>query len=118
MNRLWLTVLVPLLPILSACTDQTISAPPPPANVSVAYCAGQGPIWVAFQDGDGAWTRALPATSNGNDVFQATIASPRGGIATAFQVGSGLTSLQVLLVLQRSSRLWGSRIHAAVVLPW
>ncbi len=95
MNRLWLTVLVPLLPILSACTDQTISAPPPPANVSVAYCAGQGPIWVAFQDGDGAWTRALPATSNSNDVFQATIASPRGGIATAFQVGSGLPSLQV-----------------------
>ncbi len=52
-------------------------------------------MWVAFQDGDGAWTRALPATSNGNVVFQATIASPRGGIATAFQVGSGLTSLQV-----------------------
>lgn len=100
MNRLSLTVLVPLLLILSACTDHTISAPPPPppppANVSVAYCAGQEPMWVAFQDGDGAWTRALPATSNGNVVFQTTIASPRGGIATVFQAGSGLTSLQVL----------------------
>jgi len=53
-------------------------------------------MWVAFQDGDGAWTRALPTTSNGNVVFQATIASTRGGIATVFQGGVGLTSLQVL----------------------
>ncbi len=53
-------------------------------------------MWLAFQDGDGAWTRALPTTSNGNVVFQTTIASPRGGIATVFQAGSGLTSLQVL----------------------
>ncbi len=97
MNRLSLAVLVPLLLILNACTDKTISAPPPPpANVSVAYCAGLEPMWVAFQDGDGAWTRALPTTSNGNVVFQARVASTRGGIATVFQGGVGLTSLQVL----------------------
>src|SRR6266511_3919100 len=97
MNRLSLAVLVPLLLMLYACTDKTISSPPaPPANVSVTYCAGLEPMWVAFQDGDGAWTRALPTTSNGNVVFQATLASPRGGIATVFQAGSGLTSLQVL----------------------
>src|SRR5258707_1674203 len=51
---------------------------------------------VAFQDGDGAWTRALATTSNGNVVFQARVASTRGGIATVFQGGVGLTSLQVL----------------------
>jgi len=53
-------------------------------------------MWVAFQDGDGTWTRALPTTSNGNVVFQASIASTQGGIATVFQGGVGLTSLQVL----------------------
>lgn len=53
-------------------------------------------MWVAFQDGAGAWTRALPTTSNGNVVFQTSIAATRGGIATVFQGGLGLTSLQVL----------------------
>ena len=97
MNRPSPIALISLL-MLYACTDNTISAPPPPppSNVSVAYCAGLEPMWVAFQNGDGAWTRALPTTSNGNVVFQATIASTRGGIATVFQGGLGLTSLQVL----------------------
>src|SRR5439155_5740363 len=96
-NRPSPIALIPLL-MLYACTDNTISAPPPPppSNVSVAYCAGLEPMWVAFQNGDGAWTRALPTTSNGNVVFQATIASTLGGIATLFQGGFGLTSLQVL----------------------
>ena len=52
-------------------------------------------MWVAFQDGDGAWTRALPATVNGTVVFQASINSSRAGIATVTAAGSGLTLLHV-----------------------
>jgi hypothetical protein len=90
-----------LVQLLAACSDTTSVTPPPPpppppANVSVAYCAGLEPLWVAFQDGDGTWTRALPSTSSGNVVFQTSIASTRGGIATVFQGGLGFTSLQVL----------------------
>lgn len=89
--------IVLLAVVLSACVDSMTAPPPPPppADVSVAYCAGLEPMWVAFQDGDGAWTRALPATVNGTVVFQATISSSRAGIATV-TAGSGLTFLHVL----------------------
>lgn len=51
-------------------------------------------MWVAFQDGDGAWTRALPATVNNTVVFQANISSSRAGIATVTPA-AGFTFLQV-----------------------
>jgi len=89
-----------LLAVLTACSDNIMSAPPPPppppTTVSVAYCTGLEPMWVAFQDGDGAWTRALPTVSNGKVVFQSGFASDRGGIATVFRAGSGITFLGVL----------------------
>ena len=86
--------------MLAACSDNATSPspsppPPPPANVSVAYCAGLEPVWVAFQDGNGAWTRSLPTTSNGTVVFQTTITATRGGIATATPSGAGITFLHV-----------------------
>jgi len=50
--------------LLAACSDaMTSPAPPPPTTISVAYCSGLEPLWVAFQDGNGAWNRALPATA-------------------------------------------------------
>src|SRR5947208_3342347 len=89
-----------LLAVLTACSDNIMSAPPPPppppTTISVAYCTGLEPMWVAFQDGDGAWTRALPTVSNGKVVFQSGFASDRGGIATVFRAGSGIAFLGVL----------------------
>ena len=86
--------------LLTACSDAMTSVsppppPPPPATVSVAYCSGREPMWVAFQDGDGTWTRALPSTVNGTVVFQANISSSRAGIATVTPA-AGFTFLHVL----------------------
>lgn len=85
--------------LLTACSDAITSVsppppPPPPANVSVAYCSGLEPMWVAFQDGDGAWTRALPAIVNNTVVFQANMSSSRAGIATVTPA-AGFTFLHV-----------------------
>ena len=84
--------------ILAACSDSAVMSPTvtPPFNAQVSYCAGVEPLWVAFQDGDGAWTRALPSTSNGNTVFQFSFSSNRGAIATVTDGGLGLTDLNVL----------------------
>src|SRR5437762_14126767 len=86
--------------LLTACSDAMTSVsppppPPPPANVSVAYCSGREPMRVAFQDGDGTWTRALPATVNGTVVFQANIRSSRSGVPTV-PPPSGLSFPHVL----------------------
>src|SRR5947209_10185286 len=51
-----------LIAAVSACSDGTLPSapppPPPPISVAVAYCIQ--PAWVAFQDGEGAWTQAQP----------------------------------------------------------
>ena len=54
--------------------------------VTQSYCAADAPIWVAFQDGSGPWTRIV-AGANNTYTFQLT--SARGGIATVDTVGAG-----------------------------
>ena len=88
-----------LLLAVAACSDATnpvVPPPPPPFTAHVAYCAGNEPRWVAFQDGSGAWTQALPEASNGRVVFTHTFLSDRGAIATAFEPGGGFTGLVLL----------------------
>ena len=85
--------------ILSACSDamtSTAPPPPPPTAITVAYCAPYTPLWVAFQDGDGPWTRAQPTVAGGSTQFSYSFSSSRGAIATVIQGGLGLTSLAVL----------------------
>jgi hypothetical protein len=62
----------------------------------VTFCEAVAPLWLAFQDGDGAWTRAEPALAGGSRVFQHSFASNRGAIATVFQTAQGATGLGVL----------------------
>lgn len=70
--------------------------PPVARTVQVSYCSGLAPQWVAFQDGDGAWTRVLPTATGSTRTFQFDFLSDRGGIATLVPAGSGRTSLSVL----------------------
>ena len=57
-------------------------------NVTFNFCTLSGiPLFFAYQDGLGAWTRA---TANVNNTYNFTINSPRGGIA--YVLGSGASS--------------------------
>src|SRR5256885_3417971 len=86
-----------LVAAVGACSDGTMSPapPPPPTTIAVAYCAGFEPNWVAFQDGDGAWTRAQPTPSGATTTFRSEFSADRGAIATL----SGSATLSVLSVL-------------------
>lgn len=84
---------------LGGCSESTAPTQgqtPGPVTVAVAYCNGSQPDWVAFQDGDGAWTRATPAMMGDTISFQYVFHANRGGIATETRDGGGLTNLLVL----------------------
>jgi hypothetical protein len=87
------------LSMLVACSDSsTAPAGPPittPSEVTVAYCPGSEPAWLAFQDGDGAWTRELPVTTGQSVTFHHTFMSNRGAIATGSIFGSGIAGLAI-----------------------
>ena len=92
------------LSLLTACNSDSSAptepdGPPPsptPSAVDVVYCRGAEPAWVAFQDGDGAWTQALPIASAQYTSFHHDFTSNRGAVARALQFASGLTSLSIL----------------------
>jgi hypothetical protein len=80
------------LATLEACRDYT-SAPPyggpaaSPQVVDVSFCSAVQPAWVAFQDGDGTWTRTIP-TSEGEKIrFRYAFTSNRAGIAVLRRFG-------------------------------
>src|SRR5256886_14283668 len=83
---------------VSACSAGTLPSapppPPPPISVAVAYCIQ--PAWVAFQDGDGAWTQGQPTPSGSNTTFRYEFSAGRGAIATLSRVGDSMTVLSVL----------------------
>src|SRR4051812_12133138 len=93
-------ILVPILIALaSACSDYTSSpridgGPVPSPATEVVFCSGSEPRWVAFQDGDGTWTRALPATAGGKLRFRKAFTSRHAGVATV-RVFSNVTLLSV-----------------------
>ena len=97
-----LYAVVCLLALLAACSDYTSPyAPPPPPppevqTVSVTFCNLYAPLWLGYQDGDGAWTRVTPTVANGNSVFQLSFTANRGAVATVLLGSPGTTSLQVL----------------------
>ncbi len=67
----------------------TVSAPL--GSVTFSFCATNAPLWLAIQDGDGAWTRLTPG---GNNSYTFSFGSGRGGIATVDTVGTA-TELRV-----------------------
>ena len=87
---------------LAACGDYQSNpvAPrpdpgPPPTTVDVTFCNGAQPRWVAFQDGDGEWTRAEPIVAGQLASFRHTFNSNRGAVAAAREFAGGLTTLAI-----------------------
>ena len=92
--------LVAALALLAACHDYApaSTAPEdgdPPTALDVAYCTGIEPSWVAFQDGDGAWTRAEPAVAGRLTTFHHAFTANRGAVATLTLFDRGITSLSI-----------------------
>ena len=51
-------------------------------TVTVPWCPSRAPTWVAFQDGDGEWTRAIGVANGGRILFRHQFSATRGAIAT------------------------------------
>ena len=96
--------LVLALTVLSACSydssDPTYPTEPPPSPtpsaVDVAFCRDAEPVWVAFQDGDGAWTHARPIAGGQFTRFHHDFTSTRGAVARAVELSGGLRTLSIL----------------------
>jgi hypothetical protein len=86
------------LAALAACGDDAPAPTGPgdtPSTVDVAFCDGLTPEWVAFQDGDGEWTRAQPAVAGPITTFRHTFATNRGAIATVHHFASEISTLTI-----------------------
>jgi hypothetical protein len=65
-----------------------------PQSIAVRYCKGREPSWVAFEDGNGAWTHVEPAAAGDTITFRSGFSTNRGAVATAF-ANSGFTAVNV-----------------------
>jgi hypothetical protein len=88
--------MVVLCATLAACSDDPVApptdTPPPRTSVSVAYCAAEAPVLVAFRDGDGNWERE-PAVGTSRKTFQHEFASERAAMASVTPVFDGQFTL-------------------------
>jgi hypothetical protein len=67
-----------------------------PFQVNVVYCTIAAPSWVAFQDGNRAFTRILPIVNGPNTIFRHLFTTNRGAVATLSSIAEGaLTSLNI-----------------------
>ena len=71
---------------LAACSNDGITPAREPdpsqlVTVDIPFCSAAVPSWVAFQDGDGAWTRALPLVEGQKTRFRYAFNSDRGAVA-------------------------------------
>jgi hypothetical protein len=76
-------------------TSVPVHDPGPARTVSVGFCTGLEPRWVAFQDGDGLWVQAQPIVSGQQTIFRHTFAFDHAAIATARAFATGLTALDI-----------------------
>lgn len=91
--------LILTLSILTACSNELVTSTGPivntPSTVDVAYCTVLQPTWLAFQDGDGAWTQIQPVSDGRTATFRYTITANRGAIAFVRLLGNGVSALSV-----------------------
>jgi len=74
---------------LACNSDSTSPRPVPNDSVAVSYCAAVAPTWVAFRDGDGAWTRETPSVTGSTTTFRHSFTSNRAAIASLTPVLGG-----------------------------
>jgi hypothetical protein len=96
-----------------SCSDETapLASRDPQVVASVAFCSGNEPDWVAFQDGDGEWQRATPAHDGFKVRFEGTFSSVRAGLATGRLAASpAISNLTVQYATPAELSLFGDTI--------
>ena len=97
--RATLFELILTLSILTGCNSEKVTSPgpivDPPSIIDVSFCALLQPTWLAFQDGDGAWTQIQPTVVGQKATFHYTITANHGAIALVRLLGNGVTALSV-----------------------
>src|SRR5688572_16007367 len=84
MRSRWKAVVAaPLFALSTSCSDGT-GVVGPLENLVLAFCASDLPVWFAFQNDGGDWTRVQPDANN-SFAFEAT---PKVAIAMVFDFGS------------------------------
>jgi hypothetical protein len=109
--RLTVTAATLALATLGACRGDRATSPGPiggpTTTVEVAYCTALQPTWVAFQDGNGAWTPAQPVIAGNKVTFQHEFSTDHGAIATVRTLQPDVTSLSVQYGLVAELTLFG-----------
>ncbi len=94
------------LPNQTTTVQVTVTAPSGGSSVTLDYTgcgAFISPVWLAFQDGNGPWTRVTPTGS----VYHFTISSGKGGYAFATVSGANST---VGVILTTQAELAGTPV--------
>jgi hypothetical protein len=65
--------------------------------VTIPYCTGLAPIWVAFQDGDGSWSRGDAEVGDGITTFRHAFSADHGAVATVVPILNGAITLVSVL---------------------
>ncbi len=89
----------------------TVTAVASGTTVTLSYCAADAPIWLAYQDGTGAWIRATP--NSGTNTYAFPIASGKLGVATVDTVGTGF-DLNVTYATTAEANGFGSAVGVGV----
>ncbi|HET9983161.1 MAG TPA: hypothetical protein VFQ38_06230 [Longimicrobiales bacterium] len=76
-----------------------VTVPSSGGNVTFNFCAAAAPVWVAAQDGNGAWTR-VTGTAN---AYSFNIASGKGGIA--YVTGDATTGFHLTVLYAATAEL-------------
>jgi hypothetical protein len=94
----------------------TVTIPPTAGNnVEYQFCdPDAAPVFFAFQDGAGSWTRVAPATGNGMIRFGFTLTQGRGGVLAVYRIAVGGQAMVRRVVRTRS----GSRVLSHSARTW
>ena len=99
------------IPTATATLTITVTAVVSGTTVTISFCAADAPIWLAYQDGAGAWTRATP--NSGTNTYAFPIASGKVGVAAVDTVGTGF-DLNVTYATTAEANGFGSAVGVGV----
>jgi len=116
-RRIVRVVAVAAATVLAACNYTSLYGPPDvkETSISVDFCAPNAPAWVAFRDGDGAWTRSAAEVTGGVHSFRHTFKSDRAEMATLTHLSGSATFLSVMFAAPEELPASGDTLTADCV---